>query len=425
MDREAKDAVNVKPVHIDTNDLKRAKPPDREPKYYKDKDGNKQRQVTLKNFDSKTKIIARPYKYFKDWEKRGKYYSNQLRSPLQKELATKAKQLTGENFYSMANQGSYDLSEMPLHPLDVEKDVLDDFTIVLIGRRRSGKTFGEQWMAYHLRHRFKFVMVITGTRLNCFWAQHVPMEFIHDVDDMEQVIRELFARQAYIKGHPELGIDPRCMLILDDVMGQKYRTRFSSALSTIFTDGRHYDMTVMVALQDPKGIGPDLREGTDLCVIFRVFEGGRKEVIYEEWLSYMDKKARNTNNNKNNNNNNTDKKRTEGKAVTGYSGGKDPVADFFWSNTGMVDPKTGEKIKEDRTTPEKVLNRAIPQAVCVLQARNTEDMQKVFKKFVAEDPGEFLLGDKRYYEAAATGKWEGIYGTYPPPKRRIKKKNMH
>jgi hypothetical protein len=429
----------TKAVQVNVKDLKSLGKAKMKGNYIRDLDGKHIRKVRMKNMDSKLKVGTPPYKFYKDWNKYHGYHSDQWTNEkfsLQKDLYLHTKQKSGDAFYSISDQQNFDMATMPTYPLDVEKDILDDFTLLLIGRRRSGKTWLSRWIMYNLRHRFPFGIVITGTRLNNFWSQYIPEEFIHDIENIGPVLDNIFARQTFLKSHPELGVDTRMFIILDDVMGDKYRTRFSPQLSNCFTNGRHNDILTLITAQDAKGVGPDLRENTDICCIFRVYEGGRKKVIEEEWLSYVEDYKGPTSNHHTvqrdeNPSLNPGLKFASVKGA-GYlsrphsgqprntkssrKGGQ--AAEFFWKNTGLVDPSTYEPFQESNGTTDEEMDKAIPQCIAVLQARTTEDLQKVFKKCVSHDPGPFILGDKDYYEAAMTGNYRPILHTYNKFKRR-------
>lgn len=405
----------------DFQNLQKAEPR----KKFRDKDGKYKRRITLKNFDSKLKVGTLPYSNYADWRKMGGWNSDQwTRFELQTNMEEQAVKATGDTFYSMADQQNAIPLDMPLHPLDIEKDIMDDFTVVLVGRRRSGKTYLSRWLMYHMRFRFPFGIVITGTKQNNFWAQYVPEEFIHDIEDINMVLDMVFARQTYIKAHPELGIDPRMFIILDDVLSDKFRIRFSVSLSKIFTDGRHNDVFTLITLQDAKGIPPDLRENTDLCLLFRVYEGGRQKVIKEEWLSYIHDMGKQTTSQ-----GTQQVLHGEPHTETNLRGGgrapldKTPMQiKFFWKNTGLMDKKTCENFKETQDTTDEDRENAVPQAIAVLQARTTENLQEVFKRAVAEDPGPFILGDLKYYKAAETGQYGPIINSYHKFKRRGKRR---
>lgn len=299
------------------------------------------------------------------------YYSDQFKSKLQKKMNA-----TDKAFYSLGEQ-NIDLCKVPLRCLDIEKDILDDFTVVIVGRRRSGKSFLARYLMYHKRHSFPCGAVITGTKLNNYWAKYVPREFIHDVEDMNSVIEQVFKRQDFILKYPELEIDPRMFLILDDVMSDKYRLRFSKALSKIFTDGRHHKIFILVTVQDPRGLPPDLRENADLAIIFRQLQETRKEAVSKDFLSYIDCK--------------NDRLR------------------FLWEKTKRV-TEDGDPFLEEGD--DEIENTGIPQALCVLQADITEDFRKIFKVLVAEDPGEFELGNERFWKVTKTGNYRALQHTF-------------
>ncbi len=371
----------------------------------KDEDGRPKNytmeEVKQEAAKNESQIAGDLYKEYEDFQG---YFSDQFKSKLQRRLLAEAK----EDFVSIADQNR--VMDMKLKPLDVEMDIMDDFTVLLIGRRRSGKSFMARWLMYHLRNRFPVGVVITGTKLNDFWSQYIPKEFIHDIEDMGIVLENVYKRQQFLIEHPELGIDPRCFLILDDVLKDKYKVRFSKPLSRAFTDGRHYKVFTLITSQDPRGIPPDLRENTDLCIIFRQFQKGRKESVKEDFLDYIDNK-------------------------------KDQL-DFLWKHTGKrnadgseynpedgireemileaMEEKEGErKEKANRDPnkpppPKKRLNMkekkedGVPQALCAIQADTTENMLDIFKVAVAEDPGPFRLGDAKYWKAMSDGKWRHL-----------------
>src|ERR1700688_4132105 len=79
----------------------------------------------------KSQIAGDTYKEYKDFKG---YYSNQFESKLQQRLQSEAK----EEYVGIEEAQEHAL-DLVLKPLDIEQSILDDFTIVLIGRRRSGK----------------------------------------------------------------------------------------------------------------------------------------------------------------------------------------------------------------------------------------------------------------------------------------------
>ncbi len=308
------------------------------------------------------KIQGEKYVDFKDFEG---YFSNQFEEDFQKPKQVKFLNINEQEL-------EYDVMGVELACLDIEKDILDDFTVVIVGRRRSGKSFLARWLLYHLKHRFPAGIVITGTKLNGFWENYVPDEFIVDVEEIGSALASVYQRQTILKEHPELNIDSRFFVILDDVMSDKYRVRFSKQLSRAFTDGRHYGIFTLITCQDPFGIGPDLRENADLVITFRMNQQSRKEAIGDNYMdSIYTKKLRSA---------------------------------FLWEHTKKLDPKTGQPLDQDRAS-EKEKENAIPQALVINQAKNTEDFCQVYKKVIANKVPDFILGDADFWRAQKTGSW--------------------
>lgn len=90
---------------------------------------------------------------YKEWKEFQGYFSDQFTAwPLQQKMKDRAKELYLSN--EDLGEDESQLLNYTLKPLDIEMDIMDDFTCLVIGRRRSGKSFWMKWLMYHLRHRF-------------------------------------------------------------------------------------------------------------------------------------------------------------------------------------------------------------------------------------------------------------------------------
>jgi hypothetical protein len=315
-----------------------------------------------------------PYCSWKDWDEKTMRWSDQMEWENQK----KRQALGNSTYYDLDDQKE-DIPNLSLELLDIEKEVLDDFTVTIIGRRRSGKSWIARWLLYNLKHRFPCAVVVTATAINNFWSKHIPKEFIHDVENVNEVLGVVLERQKALLQHPELEIDPRILVVLDDVLKDAMLIRFSKHLRTMYTDGRHLKVFLVVIIQDPTGIPPTLRENTDLAIIFRVFQKGRKEAVADNYLDYIaDKKTQ---------------------------------MQFLWNQTQMLDPKTMLPMEQEQATEEE-LNHGIPEALCVVQGKQTENLKNIFKTLIAEEPPDFAIGDENYWKAMKNGRWKSVAHTY-------------
>src|ERR1041385_3119360 len=345
---------------------------------------------------------------FKEGEEFKGYYSNQWESPLQQSLLRNAT----TDFIPLDQQEQ--IMSVPLKPLDVEMDILDDNTIVIVGKRRSGKSFLARWIMYHLRRRFPAGIVVTSTSLNGVWGQYVPTNFIHNVDNLDDVIDRVCARQTFfIKNADVLGLDWRFFVILDDVLKNPNQIRYSKELQNLFCNGRHYRLFLMVILQDPYGIPPMLRENTDVAIIFRQFTESRVEACRGVYLDFIKGKD------------------NQEAFLIRHTGKKNPEdgsdfdAELYIKENVMPEiaairnkqpprktddpPEKQEKIKD---IINKKVQKGVPQVLCCITAETTYNLLDIFKICIAEDPGPFRLGDSRYWAAMQTGRWMHLRRTF-------------
>lgn len=106
-----------------------------------------------------------------------------------------------------------------------------DDTIVLNGKRRTGKSFLMRKILYEMRHCFEAGLVFTATKHNGFWQQMVPDKYIHDTLNITAIDRMLKMRakvvaQNQLRFGPEYRDDLYYFIVLDDMV--RARSFFST-----------------------------------------------------------------------------------------------------------------------------------------------------------------------------------------------------
>ena len=161
--------------------------------------------------------------------------------------------------------------------------------IVLIGRRDTGKSFLVRDLLFY-QQDIPVGTVISGTEAgNSFYSEHIPKLFIHDEYNtsiienilkrqktcMKQVIKEM---QTYKKSN----IDPRTFVILDDCL---YDSSWSKdkLMRLLFMNGRHWKILLIITMQYPLGIPPNLRTNIDYVFILREPYINNRKKIYENY----------------------------------------------------------------------------------------------------------------------------------------------
>jgi len=163
--------------------------------------------------------------------------------------------------------------------------------IVLIGRRDTGKSFLVKDLLYY-HQDIPVGTVISGTEAgNGFYGSVVPKLFIHD-EYNTAIIQNILKRQKVvlkeIKKEIEAykrrtsKIDPRAFVILDDCLYDNSWSR-DKMMRLLFMNGRHWKIMLVITMQYPLGIPPNLRTNIDYVFILREPYINNKKRIWENY----------------------------------------------------------------------------------------------------------------------------------------------
>ena len=161
--------------------------------------------------------------------------------------------------------------------------------IVLIGRRDTGKSFLVRDLLYY-HQDIPIGTVISGTEEgNGFYSKHVPKLFIHD-EYNTVIIENIMKRQRSVlkQVHKEMEvykkttIDPRTFVILDDCLYDASWTK-DKMMRLLFMNGRHWKVMLVITMQYPLGIPPNLRTNIDYVFILREPYINNRKRIYENY----------------------------------------------------------------------------------------------------------------------------------------------
>jgi len=163
--------------------------------------------------------------------------------------------------------------------------------IVFIGRRDTGKSFLVRDLLFH-HQDIPIGTVISGSEAsNGFYKRLVPKLFIHHEYNnilIENVLRRQKAVQKQIDKEMEMykrtTIDPRCFCILDDCLYDSSWTR-DKLMRLLFMNGRHLHCMLIITMQYPLGITPNLRTNIDYVFILREPYLNNRKKIWENYAS--------------------------------------------------------------------------------------------------------------------------------------------
>jgi len=164
----------------------------------------------------------------------------------------------------------FDMKNISFNPNELKGPV-----IVLIGRRDTGKSYLVRDLLYY-HQDIPIGTVISGTESgNGFYSKHVPKLFIHD-EYNTAIIENILKRQKMVlkqvkkenEAYGRSSIDPRAFVILDDCLFDNSWTK-DKVMRLLFMNGRHWKIMLIITMQYPLGIPPNLRTNIDYVFILR------------------------------------------------------------------------------------------------------------------------------------------------------------
>lgn len=161
--------------------------------------------------------------------------------------------------------------------------------IVLIGRRDTGKSFLVKDLLYH-HQDIPIGTVISGTEAgNGYYSKMVPKLFIHD-EYNTAIIENILKRQKMVikqikkenEAYGRSNIDGRAFVILDDCLYDNSWAR-DKLMRLLFMNGRHWKIMLVITMQYPLGVPPNLRTNIDYTFILREPYINNRKRIYENF----------------------------------------------------------------------------------------------------------------------------------------------
>jgi hypothetical protein len=161
--------------------------------------------------------------------------------------------------------------------------------VVLIGKRDTGKSFLVRDLLYY-QQEIPIGTVISGTEEgNGFYAKMVPKLFVHN-EYNTAIIENILKRQRTVlkqikkemETYKRSTIDPRAFVILDDCLYDNTWAR-DKMMRLLFMNGRHWKVMLVITMQFPLGIPPNLRTNIDYVFILRENYISNRKRIYENY----------------------------------------------------------------------------------------------------------------------------------------------
>jgi len=182
-----------------------------------------------------------------------------------------------------------ELKKFNMKNIEFKPDENKGPVIVLIGRRDTGKSYLVRDVLYY-HQDIPIGTVISGTEAgNGFYSSHVPRLFIHD-EYNTAIIENILKRQKTVlrqikkdvEAYKRSKLDPRAFVILDDCLYDAGWTK-DKMMRLLFMNGRHWKIMLIITMQYPLGIPPNLRTNIDYVFILREPYIANRRRIWENY----------------------------------------------------------------------------------------------------------------------------------------------
>jgi hypothetical protein len=169
--------------------------------------------------------------------------------------------------------------------------IASDKVLVFLGKRNTGKSYLVKDILFYQRDIPVGTVISPTESANKFYSNIVPGLFIHD-EYTPQLVESVLKRQKMMtkKINKELmmygkcSVDPRAFLILDDCLYDGCWKKDKN-IRYIFMNGRHQKIMLLITMQYPLGVPPDLRTNVDYVFILRENNYGNRKRIYDNYCS--------------------------------------------------------------------------------------------------------------------------------------------
>lgn len=181
----------------------------------------------------------------------------------------------------------FDFDGLPEHP-----------TILIEGKRGSGKTFLLPHIVQHLHKKYKYdeAYLISQTARFNIKVEENPFFYIPDgniIDHFnEEFVKGIIESTEAVKlsdnqKEKHLRTNKKVLFILDDCIDDKNAVK-SPTLKRICTRGRHSNITLILlsqVLSSHGGFDTVIRCNVDLCVLFDIYDEGTRRMAGDAFLS--------------------------------------------------------------------------------------------------------------------------------------------
>lgn len=165
------------------------------------------------------------------------------------------------------------------------------FFMVLEGKRRTGKSTFTKWLLQWYQRKFSLVWVMSQTAASGYWQEFVGNAFVFDGYRADALAKLMARNDKIISKHGEESEitlkTASTLIIFDDCITKDILN--DDLFIRLAVEGRHHCISVIFITQDPKAVGPKVRDNCDVAVVFNQKTFRNKESMWHDFMNDVDK----------------------------------------------------------------------------------------------------------------------------------------
>jgi len=161
------------------------------------------------------------------------------------------------------------------------EEMRENYTAMIVAKRGSGKSTLIKDLVMETNVQFDQVIVFSDTAFNKFydgWVDEIYQAF------EPEVLEVLLLEQTLAPAEER----PTILIIIDDTSKEDIYS--SPVLSKLFTQGRHFGISVILSLQKLQMTNTTTRENVDYVFILSQYNKKTIDTIIEEYMDFSDAK---------------------------------------------------------------------------------------------------------------------------------------
>lgn len=194
----------------------------------------------------------------------------------------------------MATVPKYKISKFNPEILETRRLHGSPPTIVIIGKRHTGKSTLIIDLLWHMRKIPMFIAMSGTEEGNGFYSKYMHPLLVHG-DYKKNIVSNLITQQKHkLKKCIKAGVDPNTRpdlgtgILLDDC-GFNKKIMNQEDIRLLFMNGRHWKICFIVSLQYMMGIPPDLRTNIDFVFCLRENIAANQRKLYDNFFGCFKK----------------------------------------------------------------------------------------------------------------------------------------